>query len=81
MRRVPLLTPSLTLLNVQPASARGIGIRVIHKWNQIPRKRPVIVQRYSVFLNIPVVFLLHTCISTKYCSKDRYMYTVVSVQL
>ncbi|KAJ7318897.1 Tubulin polyglutamylase ttll4 [Desmophyllum pertusum] len=29
-----------------PASARGIGIRVIHKWNQIPRKRPVIVQRY-----------------------------------
>ena len=30
----------------QPASARGIGIRVIHKWNQIPRKRPVIVQRY-----------------------------------
>ncbi|KAK3102681.1 hypothetical protein FSP39_013107 [Pinctada imbricata] len=29
-----------------PASARGIGIKVIHKWNQIPRKRPVIVQRY-----------------------------------
>ncbi|XP_031549397.1 tubulin polyglutamylase TTLL4-like isoform X2 [Actinia tenebrosa] len=29
-----------------PASARGIGIRVIHKWSQIPRKRPVIVQRY-----------------------------------
>lgn len=29
-----------------PASARGIGIRVIHKWTQIPRKRPVIVQRY-----------------------------------
>lgn len=34
-------------LKLQPASARGIGIRVIHKWNQIPRKRPVIVQRYS----------------------------------
>ena len=33
-------------LKLQPASARGIGIRVIHKWNQIPRKRPVIVQRY-----------------------------------
>ncbi|XP_032234544.2 tubulin monoglutamylase TTLL4 isoform X2 [Nematostella vectensis] len=29
-----------------PASARGIGIRVIHKWTQIPRKRPVIVQKY-----------------------------------
>ncbi|XP_035688484.1 tubulin polyglutamylase TTLL4-like [Branchiostoma floridae] len=29
-----------------PASARGIGIKVIHKWNQVPRKRPVIVQRY-----------------------------------
>ncbi|KAJ8314062.1 hypothetical protein KUTeg_008623 [Tegillarca granosa] len=29
-----------------PASARGIGIKVIHKWNQIPRKRPIIVQRY-----------------------------------
>ncbi|CAH1789660.1 unnamed protein product [Owenia fusiformis] len=29
-----------------PASARGIGIKVIHKWNQIPRRRPVIVQKY-----------------------------------
>ncbi|XP_041365968.1 tubulin polyglutamylase TTLL4-like isoform X2 [Gigantopelta aegis] len=29
-----------------PASARGIGIKVIHKWNQIPRRKPVIVQRY-----------------------------------
>ncbi|XP_078320455.1 uncharacterized protein LOC111112129 isoform X2 [Crassostrea virginica] len=29
-----------------PASARGIGIKVINKWNQIPRKRPVIVQKY-----------------------------------
>ncbi|XP_038076530.1 tubulin polyglutamylase TTLL4-like isoform X2 [Patiria miniata] len=29
-----------------PASARGIGIRVVHKWNQIPRRKPVIVQRY-----------------------------------
>ncbi|XP_033761713.1 tubulin polyglutamylase TTLL4-like isoform X1 [Pecten maximus] len=29
-----------------PASARGIGIKVISKWNQIPRKRAVIVQRY-----------------------------------
>ncbi|KAL8567949.1 hypothetical protein ACOMHN_029124 [Nucella lapillus] len=29
-----------------PASARGIGIKVINKWNQIPRRRPVIVQKY-----------------------------------
>ena len=29
-----------------PASARGIGIKVIHKWSQLPKKRPVIVQRY-----------------------------------
>ncbi|XP_076094251.1 uncharacterized protein LOC143064924 isoform X1 [Mytilus galloprovincialis] len=29
-----------------PASARGIGIKVIHKWNQIPRKKSVIVQKY-----------------------------------
>ncbi|CAG5124977.1 unnamed protein product, partial [Candidula unifasciata] len=29
-----------------PASARGIGIRVISKWSQIPRRRAVIVQRY-----------------------------------
>ncbi|XP_059823612.1 tubulin polyglutamylase TTLL4 isoform X4 [Hypanus sabinus] len=30
-----------------PASARGIGIQVIHKWNQIPKKRPLLVQKYS----------------------------------
>ncbi|GAB1598083.1 tubulin polyglutamylase TTLL4-like [Argonauta hians] len=29
-----------------PASARGKGIRVIYKWNQIPKRRPIIVQRY-----------------------------------
>lgn len=29
-----------------PASARGCGIKVIHKWNQIPKKRPVVVQKY-----------------------------------
>jgi tubulin polyglutamylase TTLL4 len=29
-----------------PASARGIGIRVVHKWSQLPKKRPVVVQRY-----------------------------------
>ncbi|XP_078259405.1 tubulin monoglutamylase TTLL4 isoform X2 [Rhinoraja longicauda] len=30
----------------KPASARGIGIQVIHKWNQIPKKRPLLVQKY-----------------------------------
>ncbi|KAF4520504.1 hypothetical protein B566_EDAN004827 [Ephemera danica] len=29
-----------------PASARGTGIRVVHKWSQIPKKRPLVVQRY-----------------------------------
>ncbi|CAI9608611.1 unnamed protein product [Staurois parvus] len=30
-----------------PASARGMGIQVIHKWSQLPKKRPLLVQRYS----------------------------------
>lgn len=29
-----------------PASARGMGIQVIHKWSQMPRKRPLLVQTY-----------------------------------
>ncbi|PWA19420.1 hypothetical protein CCH79_00017156 [Gambusia affinis] len=29
-----------------PASARGMGIQVIHKWSQLPRKRPLLVQKY-----------------------------------
>ncbi|XP_031729863.1 tubulin monoglutamylase TTLL4 [Anarrhichthys ocellatus] len=29
-----------------PASARGIGIQVIHRWSQMPRKRPLLVQKY-----------------------------------
>ncbi|KAM4024826.1 tubulin monoglutamylase TTLL4 isoform 2-T2 [Anomaloglossus baeobatrachus] len=29
-----------------PASARGMGIHVIHKWSQLPKKRPLLVQRY-----------------------------------
>lgn len=31
---------------LQPASARGIGIKVVHKWCQIPDSSPVIVQKY-----------------------------------
>ncbi|KAI1899107.1 hypothetical protein AGOR_G00058080 [Albula goreensis] len=29
-----------------PASARGNGIQVIHRWSQMPRRRPLLVQRY-----------------------------------
>ncbi|XP_068994059.1 tubulin monoglutamylase TTLL4-like [Neodiprion pinetum] len=29
-----------------PASARGTGIRVVHRWCQIPKKKAVIVQQY-----------------------------------
>ncbi|XP_015607158.1 tubulin polyglutamylase TTLL4 isoform X2 [Cephus cinctus] len=29
-----------------PASSRGTGIRVVHRWSQIPKKRPVVVQQY-----------------------------------
>ncbi|SPP81697.1 tubulin polyglutamylase TTLL4 isoform X1 [Drosophila guanche] len=29
-----------------PASARGAGIRVINRWGQIPKRRPLIVQKY-----------------------------------
>ncbi|XP_044007977.1 tubulin polyglutamylase TTLL4-like [Aphidius gifuensis] len=29
-----------------PASARGTGIRVVNKWSQIPKKKPLIVQQY-----------------------------------
>ncbi|XP_041982603.1 tubulin polyglutamylase ttll-4-like isoform X3 [Aricia agestis] len=29
-----------------PASARGTGIKVVSRWAQIPKKRPVVVQRY-----------------------------------
>jgi tubulin polyglutamylase TTLL4 len=33
------------LFSLQPASARGIGIRVVNRWKDIPKKRAVIVQR------------------------------------
>ncbi|NWV34355.1 TTLL4 polyglutamylase, partial [Grantiella picta] len=29
-----------------PAAARGVGIQVIHKWSQLPKRRPLLVQRY-----------------------------------
>lgn len=28
-----------------PASARGAGIRVVNRWGQIPKRRPLIVQK------------------------------------
>ena len=30
----------------QPASARGIGIRVVGKYSEIPKKRALVVQQY-----------------------------------
>ncbi|KAH6938081.1 hypothetical protein HPB50_006659 [Hyalomma asiaticum] len=29
-----------------PASARGSGVHVVHRWDQIPKKQPLVVQRY-----------------------------------
>lgn len=29
-----------------PAMARGVGIKVVNKWSQIPKTRPLVVQRY-----------------------------------
>ncbi|KAK4471895.1 hypothetical protein MN116_005281 [Schistosoma mekongi] len=29
-----------------PASARGIGVRLVTKWSQIPKKRPALIQKY-----------------------------------
>lgn len=29
-----------------PASARGTGIKVVDKWKQIPKRKPIIVQKY-----------------------------------
>lgn len=33
-------------LNLQPASARGTGIRVIHRWAHLPKKKSLVVQQY-----------------------------------
>lgn len=30
-----------------PASARGVGIKVINKWSQIPKRKSLIVQKYD----------------------------------
>ena len=35
---------SLTVM-LQPASARGIGIKVVNKWKDVPKNKPIIVQR------------------------------------
>lgn len=53
----------------KPASARGIGIQVIHKWSQMPRKRPLLVQKsvaHRAFLRShtgyhKVITLILTC--------------------
>lgn len=30
----------------QPASARGTGIKVIHRWAHLPKKKSLVVQQY-----------------------------------
>ena len=35
-------------LFLQPASARGIGIKVVNRWKDIPKKKAVIVQRLEL---------------------------------
>ena len=32
---------------LQPASARGQGIKVIHRWDQLSSARPLVVQEYK----------------------------------
>ncbi len=62
IKPVPLL--SFSFLNIitlwqhllQPASARGTGIQVIHEWNQLPRKRPL-VRYYFQFENFFIKFI------------------------
>ena len=46
-RETACVEPTVLFLSLfQPAAARGIGVRVIHKWNQIPKKRPIVVQKF-----------------------------------
>jgi len=46
----------------QPASARGIGIKVINKITQVPKKRPVIVQRWvSIFVKYFISLMILSC--------------------
>lgn len=66
----PLSPPFLSLF--QPAAARGIGVRVIHKWNQIPKKRPIIVQKFvQNYTHILVSGIYVHC--TKYPLLLRYI--------
>ncbi|XP_071196824.1 tubulin monoglutamylase TTLL4 isoform X2 [Salvelinus alpinus] len=46
-----------------PASARGIGIQVIHKWSQMPRKRPLLVQKSDPYVNTLVKMHLRSSYS------------------
>lgn len=38
--------PNRALILKPPASARGAGIRLVHKWSQVPKKTPLVVQDY-----------------------------------
>lgn len=43
-----------------PASARGAGIRVVNRWGQIPKRRPLIVQKYVYDLKLFESLYHHT---------------------
>ncbi|OPL21094.1 LOW QUALITY PROTEIN: hypothetical protein AM593_10729, partial [Mytilus galloprovincialis] len=54
-----------------PASARGIGIKVIHKWNQIPRKKSVIVQKKCTYMSNRVDLMLDLISMVKCAIKNK----------
>lgn len=51
VKRLKRLWPQFAQRNTKwiikpPASARGTGIKVVSKWKQIPKRKPMIVQKY-----------------------------------
>lgn len=51
LKRLKRLWPQFHQRNTKwiikpPASARGTGIKVVSKWTQIPKRKPIIVQKY-----------------------------------
>lgn len=54
LRRFKRLWPRYEQKNTKwiikpPASARGTGIKVVNKWTQIPKRKPLIVQKWVPF--------------------------------
>lgn len=51
LKRLKRLWPKFNQQNTKwiikpPASARGTGIKVVSRWTQIPKRKPIIVQKY-----------------------------------